>query len=105
MNSQSEAPAPEEIEVRKFQIYTASYKSSISSEKVEKGLTGGTRVSVMPEKCIPKKNKNIKSKALSPFIPGNKMLLKEKNDHDPETTYNSLSEKDDMPHTSLDDFN
>ena len=56
-----------------------------------------------PEKCIPKKNKNIKSLALSPFIPGNKGLLNEENDHNPKTTDTSQSEKYDMSHTSRDD--
>ena len=71
MISQSEAPDPEEIVVRKNQRDTASYTSSLSSATGETGLAGGTRVSVTPEKRIPKKKKNIKPKALSPFIPGN----------------------------------
>ena len=54
----------------------------------------------MPEKHIPKKKKYMKSKALSPFLPENRILLNEENDHDTETTDTSLSEKDDMPHTS-----
>ena len=49
---------------------------------------------------IPKKKKNIKPKALSPFLPGNKRLLNEENDNNPETTDTSLYEKDDMSHTS-----
>ena len=39
-----------------------------------------------------------------PFLPVNKRLLNEENDHNPETTYNSRSKKDDMSHTSRDDF-
>ena len=77
MISQSEAPSPEETEVHKRQKYTSSYTSSLSLETGETGLTGGTRVSVTPGKRIPKKKKNIKSLALSPFIPGNKRLLNE----------------------------
>ena len=69
----------------------------------ETGLTVGTRVSVTPEKRIPKKKKNIKYKALSPFLPANKILLNEDNDDNPETTDTSLYEKDDMSHTSPDD--
>ena len=101
---QSEAPAPEKIEVQKHQIDTASYTSSLSSETGETGLAGGTRLSITPEKRITKKKKNIKPKYLSPFLPGNKRLLNEKNDHNPETTDTSLSEKDYMSHTSQDDF-
>ena len=41
---------------------------------------------------------------MSPFLPGNKILLKEENDHNPETTDTSRSEKYDMSHTSQDDF-
>ena len=100
MISQSEAPAPEEIEVHKHQRYT----SSLSSVKVETGLTGGIRVIVTPEKRIPKKKKNIKSLALFTFIPGNKRLLNKENDHNPETTNTSQSEKDDMSHTNWDDY-
>ena len=77
MISQSEAPGPEEIEVWKHRRYTSSYTYFLSSATVETGLTGGTRLSVTPEKRIPKKNKNIKSKAFSPFLPGNKRLLNE----------------------------
>ena len=105
MISQSEAPAPEEIVVRKHQRYTDSHTSSLSSSTVETGLTGGTRVTVTPGKRIPKKNKCIKSTALSPIITGNKRLLNEDNDDNPKTTDTSLSEKDDMSHTSTDDFN
>ena len=68
MISQSEAPAPEEIEVRKHQRSTASYNSSLYSEMGETGLTVGKIVSVTPEKRIPKKKKNIKSKSLSPIL-------------------------------------
>ena len=63
MISPSEAPAPEEIEVHKHQRYL----SSLSEATGKTGLTGGTRVSVTPEKRIPKKKKNIKSLALSPL--------------------------------------
>ena len=66
-------------------------------------LTGGTGVSVTLEKRITEKKKNIKSSALSPFLPGNKRLLNEENDHNPETTDISQSGKDDMSHTSRDD--
>ena len=104
MISQSEAPAPEEIVMRKHQIDTASHLSSLSSSIGETCLTGGTRVSVTPEKRIPKMNKYIKSKALSPFLPGNERLLNKDNDNNPETTDTSISEKDDMTHTSPDDF-
>ena len=75
MISQSEAPALEEIVVHKHQINTASHTYSLSSSTIETGITGGTRVNVTPEKRIPKKNKCIKSKALSPFLPVNKILL------------------------------
>ena len=67
------------------------------------GLTFVTRVSVTPEKRIPKKKKNIKSLALYPFLPGNKILLNEENYHNPETTDHSRSEKYDMSHRSRDD--
>ena len=77
--------------------------SYLSAAIGEKSLTGGTRVSVTPEKCIPKKKKNIKSLDLSPFLPGNKILLNEINDHNPETIDTSQSEKYDMSHTSPDD--
>ena len=53
---------------------------------------------------IPKKKKNIKPKALSPFLPGNKRLLNEDNYDNPETTDTSISEKYDMSHTSPGDF-
>ena len=76
----------------------------MSSATGETGLEGGTRVSVTPEKRIPKKKKNIKSKALSPFIPVNKRLLNEENNHNTETTDTSLSKKYNMSHTSTDDF-
>ena len=93
MISQSEAPAPEEIELRKHRRYEPSYKPSLSSATGETGLTGVTRVSVLPEKRIPIKNKNMKSKALSPFLPRNIRLLNKKNDHNPENTDTSLSQK------------
>ena len=64
------------------------------------GLTGGTRVSVTPEKRIPNKKKNIKSKDLSPFLPGNKRLLNEENEDNPETIDTSKSETDDTSHTN-----
>ena len=99
MISQSEAPEPEEIEVHKHRID----KSYLSAATEEKSLTGGTRVSLTPEKFILKKKKNIKSLDLSPFLPGNKILLNEINDNNPETTDTSQSEKYDMSHTSPDD--
>ena len=52
MTSQSEAPAPEQIVVRKHQRDTASHTSSFSSSTVETGLTGGTRLNVKSEKRI-----------------------------------------------------
>ena len=58
----------------------------------------------MPEKRIPKEQKYIKPTALSPFIPGNKILLNEDDDDNPETTDTSLSGKDDMSQISIDDF-
>ena len=70
--SKSEAPAPEEIVVRKCHIDTASYMFSLSSSTEETGLTGGTGVNVTPEKRNPKEKKYIKSKYLSPSLPGNK---------------------------------
>ena len=73
--SHSEAPAQSEIEVHKHRRDTASYTHSLYSTKREKVLTGGTRVSVAPEKRIPNKKKNIKSLALPPFNPENKRLL------------------------------
>ena len=72
MISQSEAPAPEGIVVSKHQRYTASYTYYLSSSTGETGLTLVTRVNVNPEKRIPNKKKYIKSKYLSPFLPGNK---------------------------------
>ena len=92
MISQSEAPEPEEIEVRKHQRDTASCTYYLSLTTVETGLTGVTRVSVTPEKLTPKKKKYIKSKYLSPFLPVNKRLLNEENDRNPETTDTLLSE-------------
>ena len=41
---------------------------------------------------------------MSPFLPGNKILLNEYNDDNPETTYTSLSVKYDVSRTSLDNF-
>ena len=38
------------------------------------------------------------------FLPGNKRLLNEENDHNPENTDTSRSEKYDMSHTSRDDY-
>ena len=58
----------------------------------------------MPEKRIPKKKKYIKSLSLSPFLPGNKRVLNEENDHNPETADTSRSGKYDMSHTSRNDF-
>ena len=104
MISQSETPVPEEIVVRKHQRDTASYTSSLSSEMGKTGLELGTRVNVTPEKRIPKKKKNIKYKALSPFLPVNKRLLNKDNDDNPKITDTSTSEKDDMSHTSQDNF-
>ena len=103
MISQSEAPKPEEIEVHKHWRDTASYTYSLYSATGETGLTGGTIVSLTPEKRIPKKKKNIKSLALSPFFSGNKILLSEENDNNPETTYTSQSGKDNMSNNSRDD--
>ena len=87
------SPAQEEISVRKHQRDTASHTYSLSSSTVETGLTGGTIVNVMPGKHIPKKNKFIKYKALSQFIPRNKRLLNKDNDDNSKTTDTSLSEK------------
>ena len=41
---------------------------------------------------------------MSSFLPGNKILLNEENDNNPETTDTSISQKYDMSHTSQDDF-
>ena len=41
---------------------------------------------------------------MSPFLPGNKRILNKDNDDNPETTDTSLSGKDDMSHTSKNDF-
>ena len=41
---------------------------------------------------------------MSPFIHGNKILLNEDNDDNPETTDTLLYGKDDMSHTNLDDL-
>ena len=101
---QSDATVPEEVVVRKHRRNTHSITSSLSSSTGEFGLTGGIKLNVTPEKRIPKNQKYIKPTFLSPFIPGNKTLLNEDNDDNPETTDTSLSIKDDMSHTSLDDF-
>ena len=61
-------------------------------------------VNVTPEKRIPKKHKYIKPTDLSPFIPGNKILLNEDNDDNPETIDTLLSGKDHRSHTIKDDF-
>ena len=90
--------------MRKHQRDTASVTSSLSSSTRETGLIGGTRVDVTPEKRIPKKKKYIKPKALYTVLPENKILLKEDNDDNLETTDTSLSGKYDMSHTSPDDF-
>ena len=90
--------------MRKHRRDTAYYSSSLSSATGETFLTGGTRVSVTPEKRIPKKKKNTKSLSLSPFLPGNKILLNEENYHNPETMDTSRSEKYDKSYTSWDDF-
>ena len=55
MINQSEALAPEEIEVYKHRRDL----SALSAATVETGLAGGTRSSVTPEKRIPKKKKYI----------------------------------------------
>ena len=57
MISQSEAPAPEEIEVRKHRRDKDFYNYYLSSATGETGLTVETRVSVTPDKRIPKKKK------------------------------------------------
>ena len=41
---------------------------------------------------------------MSPFLPGNKILLNEDNGDNPENTDTSLSGQDDILHTSKDDF-
>ena len=41
---------------------------------------------------------------MSPFLPGNEIILNNENDHNPETIYTSRSEKDDMSHNSRDGF-
>ena len=84
--------------------YTVSVTSTYSSSIGESGLTGGRRVNVNPEKRIPKKHKYITPTSLYPFLPGNKKLLNEDNDDNPETTDTSLSGKDDISHTSKDNF-
>ena len=38
------------------------------------------------------------------FLPGNKILLNEENNHNPEPTDTSQSEKYDMSHTTRDDY-
>ena len=83
MISQSDAPAPEEVLVRKKKRYSFCYVY-LSSSTGESGLTGGTRVNLTSEKRIPKNHKYIKPTALSPFLPGNKILLNEDNDDNPE---------------------
>ena len=55
------------------------------------------------KKTHSKEEENIKSLALSPFIPGNKRLLNEENDNNPGTTDTPKSKKYDMSHTSRDD--
>ena len=60
LSTQSEAPAPEAIVVEKI-------STDLSNNS---GLTGETRVIVMPEKWIPRKKINIKSLAMSPPIKG-----------------------------------
>ena len=57
-------------------------------------------MNITPEKRIPKKHKYIKLTALSPFLPGNKILLNADNDDNPETTDTSLPGKYDISHTS-----
>ena len=90
MISQSEAPAQKEIVAHKQQRYISSVISYFSSSTGELGLTGVIRVLVTPQKHIPKKKKYIKPKDLSPFITGNKILLNEDNDNNPETIDTSL---------------
>ena len=102
--SQSDAPATEEKVLRKHQRDTASVTYYLSSSTGESGLTGETRVNVMPEKRIPKKKKYIKPKALFAFIPGNKIILYEDNDNNPETTDTLLTGKYDITHTGSDYF-
>ena len=41
---------------------------------------------------------------MSPFLPGNKIILNEENDDNPEIKYTTLSEKDDMSHNSTYDL-
>ena len=53
MITQSEAPAPEEIEVHKHRRDI----SALSEATVYTGLTGGTKANVTPEKLTPKKKK------------------------------------------------
>ena len=81
--SQSDSPAPEELELPKKQRDAASVKPSLYSSTGESGLTGVTRVNLTPYKRIPKKQKYIKPKDLSPFLPGNKILLNEDNYDNP----------------------
>ena len=50
---QSQEPDPEEIEVHKHQIYT----SYLSSETVETGFTGETRVNVTPGNAFQRRRK------------------------------------------------
>ena len=45
---QSEAPAPEEIDVHKYRRHKSFYTYSLSLATLETGLTVVTRVSVMP---------------------------------------------------------
>ena len=104
MISQLDATAPEELVVLKKRRDTSSVTYSLSSATGELDLIWQTRVNVTTEKCIPKKQKYIKPKSSSPFLPGNKISLNEDDDDDPETTATSLSGKYDMSHTSPDDF-
>ena len=90
--------------MRKHLRDTSSVTSSLSSSTGESGLTGGKIVNVTPEKRIPNNHKYIKPTALSPFLPGNKILLNRDNYDNPETTDTSLSGKYYMSHTSLDNF-
>ena len=101
---QSDTPALEEKVVRKHWRDTDSVTIYLSSSTWKSYLKGETRVNVTPEKIIPQNQKYIKPTALSPFLPVNKVLLNEDNADDTETTDTSVSGKDDMLHTSSDDY-
>ena len=116
--TQSEAPAPELIVVDKL-------RTDLSVNFV---LTGETRVSVTPDKRIPRKKRNIKPLAiypprkdtipnqdkntlglqkdqclpphLTPFSPGFKSLRNEANYDNPETIDTSPSDENDTSRTN-----